>query len=382
MIFLKKRLVSAVLAVFTVCANIRCYALEVSAVSAIAVDALSGDVIYEKNAHQRLPMASTTKIMTALCAIENGDMDDIVKVHPSSVGVEGSSMYLGHDEEISLLNLIYGLMLSSGNDAAVAIAMHISGSVESFAQLMNDTAKRIGANNTNFKNPNGLDDKDHFTTAYDLALITRYALKNPDFAEIVATENKKIPWQGREYDRNLKNHNKLLRMYEGCNGVKTGFTKKSGRCLVSGARREGFNVVAVTLNAPDDWRDHIRMLDYAFDRYENNQFLKAGEYLRSVNVSDGVSDKVRAVAETDFFVPGKNGVLPDVEVRYEIDDNTEAPVEYGRPLGKVIFLKNGAVIGEVNAISSETCARVERKSFLSSIKKIFTRFVFMYRRTC
>ena len=185
-------------------------ALSVSAKSAVLIDFYSGDVLFEKNASQRLSMASTTKIMTAICAIENADLSEVVTVDKRAVGVEGSSMYLGYGEKITVENLVYGLMLSSGNDAAVALALHVSGSVENFARLMNDTAEKIGAVNTSFKNPNGLDEEGHYTTAYDLAMITRYAMHNEKFCEIVSSKQKKMPWEGRTYGRTLRNHNKLL----------------------------------------------------------------------------------------------------------------------------------------------------------------------------
>ena len=194
----------------------------VSAKSAVLIDTMTGSVLYEKNAYQKLPMASTTKIMTAICALEAGNLEEPFEVHPAAVGVEGSSIYLAHGETMTLRDLVYGLMLNSGNDAAVAIAMRVSGSVEGFAALMNETAATIGVRDTQFQNPNGLDDPQHYTTAYDLALITRYGMQNAEFAQIVATKSKRIPWQNKENGRLLSNHNKMLSLYEGADGVKTG----------------------------------------------------------------------------------------------------------------------------------------------------------------
>lgn len=359
-----------------------CDAMSISAHSAIVIDRLTGDVIYEKNAYQRRPMASTTKIMTAICALENGDVSDIVKVHPKAVGVEGSSMYLGHGEEISLEDLVYGLMLASGNDAAVAIAMHISGSVEEFASLMNSTAEKIGTKDTNFKNPNGLDDDGHYTTAYDLAMITRYALSNETFAKVVSTWSKKVPWQGRDYGRQLKNHNKLLNMYDGCDGVKTGFTKKSGRCLVSSATRDGISFVAVTLNAPNDWNDHMTMLDYAFENYENKQIIKADEFLCSLKVNNAAVQMLKVVAGKDFFLPVKKGAVPEFEMHFNIPDSIEAPVDFGEVIGNVEIYRKGQLVGLVDAVSRSSLARVEKKTFVTCMKKIFKTFMLMYRRTC
>lgn len=377
-----RKIISVFLAVLCVTGSFECRAIGVSASSAIVIDKMTGEVIYEKNARQRRSMASTTKIMTAICALENGNPEDMVKVHPKAVGVEGSSMYLGHGETVSLSDLVYGLMLASGNDAAVAIAMHISGSVEAFAELMNETARKIGVKDTNFKNPNGLDAQDHYTTAADLAAITRYAMSDKSFCDIVSTWSKKIPWQGRDYDRQLKNHNKLLKMYEGCDGVKTGFTKKSGRCLVSSATREGFQVIAVTLNAPDDWNDHISMLNYAFDNYECKPVLKVGEYVRGVQAVNGACDIVKAVTEKGFDIPVKNGSQPDVEIKYNIADKVEAPVNFGDSLGNAEIYYKGSLIGSVEIVSASSCARVEPKTYIRSISKILRAYFLMYRRTC
>ena len=200
--FLRNKIVTALLCMSLCAVVMPACAMNLSAKSAVVLDVQTGMVLYNKNADAKMPMASTTKIMTAICALENGNLNDIVEVHPSAVGVEGSSMYLGHGEKITLENLVYGLMLASGNDAAVSIAMHISGSVDEFANLMNDTARKIGALNTSFKNPNGLDAEGHYTTAHDLALITRYGMESVEgFADIVSTYEKKMPCQGRDYDR-------------------------------------------------------------------------------------------------------------------------------------------------------------------------------------
>lgn len=232
-----------------------------SASFAVAIDAQTGRILYEKNAHGRHSMASTTKIMTAIVALEHGNLDDVVTVSPAAAATEGSSMYLSPGEKITLGNLLYGLMLPSGNDAAMAIGEHVGGDIPGFAAMMNETAQKIGAVNTQFQNPSGLDAEGHYSTAYDMAIITRYAMKNPAFAEIVQTKKKMVPWEGKQWDRTLENHNKLLSMYEGCIGVKTGYTKKTGRCLVSAAQRGGMTVICVTLADPNDWagpRRHLR----------------------------------------------------------------------------------------------------------------------------
>ena len=229
----------------------------VSAKSAILINADTGAVLYAKNEKERLPMASTTKIMTALIALETAALDDrCVTITDEMVRVEGSSMGLQAGDQLSLTSLAAGMLVVSGNDAANSVAIAISGSKEDFAEKMNRRAKDIGMNDTHFVTPSGLDDEAHYSTAYDMALLATIALANPDFAEIVKEKKYTIPYISPEQSRRFSNHNRLLSMYEGCIGVKTGFTKKSGRCLVSAAERDGIRLVAVTLNAPDDWNDH------------------------------------------------------------------------------------------------------------------------------
>lgn len=255
----------AALLIFSLLITQNAIAVDLSARAAALIDGKSGKVLFEKNKDERLPMASTTKIMTGLLACESKKMKKVVTVSPVASGTEGSSLWLEPGEKQTLENLTYGLMLRSGNDAAVAIAEYLGGSTEAFALMMNERAKKIGVQNTGFQNPNGLDAEGHFTTAYDLALISREAMKNKKFRKIVSTKSKTIPWESSEWDRSLTNHNKMLWRYEGCNGIKTGFTKKSGRCLVTSAKRGKTELICVTLNAPDDWNDHTKMLDYGFE---------------------------------------------------------------------------------------------------------------------
>ncbi|HWR19998.1 MAG TPA: D-alanyl-D-alanine carboxypeptidase family protein, partial [Clostridia bacterium] len=219
------------------------------AVSAILLEAGTGKVLYEKNAYIKLPMASTTKVMTAILALECCALSDTVTVTEDAYGTEGSSIYLELEEKMSVEDLLYGLMLNSGNDAAVALAVHIGGSLEGFANLMNAKAREIGANNTNFVTPHGLPNGDHYTTAYDLALISAYALKNEDFCTIVGTTYHRTTTGN--FQRTFKNKNKLLWQYEGGNGIKTGYTKAAGKCLSFAAQREGMQLIGVVLNCPD-----------------------------------------------------------------------------------------------------------------------------------
>lgn len=323
------------------------------AVSAVLIESGANTVIYEKNARKKMPMASTTKIMTALCALENADPNKTVNIDSRAVGVEGSSIYLAKGEKMTLRELIYGLMLHSGNDAAVAIAYAVSGGIDEFADLMNKTAARIGAADTHFENPNGLDSDNHYTTAYDLAIITSYALKNREFAKVVSTYEMNISGGDRGYDRKLRNHNKLLRLYDGCTGVKTGFTKRCGRCLVSSAKRGGTELVAVTLNDGNDWQDHAAMLDYGFAETKEVCVLHKGDYLQSVSVHGGTAENCNAVCAEDLYVTQLKSDTAKPEIFYEIEPSVNAPVEYGDRLGTVGVKVGGRRGRSVDAVAAE-----------------------------
>ncbi len=239
----------------------------VSASGAILMEAQSGTVLYAKEADTPRPMASTTKIMTAYVALCHGDPDQMVSVDPRAVGVEGSSVYLKAGEVLPLRELLYAVLLSSANDAAAAVAYAVAGSIEDFAQLMNAQVQAWGLTQTHFVNPHGLDAEGHQTTPRELAQITRHALQNETFAAMVSTYRHTMERQ--DSVRVLINHNRLLRTCEGVIGVKTGYTKRCGRCLVSAAERNGVRMIAVTLNAADDWKDHELLFQYGFSQYEN-----------------------------------------------------------------------------------------------------------------
>ncbi len=237
--------------------------ISLSAENAILIDQQTGDVLFEQNAHHKQSIASITKIMTAIIAIESGQMDEMAKVSRNAIHTEGSSIYLEESEKMNLTDLVYGLMLRSGNDAAIAIAEHIGGSEEGFVFLMNEKARWLGMTNTNFENPHGLEDEHHYSTAYDMALLMQYAMNDPQFQKISNTTS----YTATTRSYGWKNKNKLLtHLYEYCTGGKTGYTKKAGRTLVSTAENNGHQLIAVTLNAPDDWNDHIQLFSYGFDR--------------------------------------------------------------------------------------------------------------------
>lgn len=306
-----------------------------SAQSAFLMEAENGTTVYEKNAHTRLPMASTTKIMTALVALELAAPDTVIAVDGSAVGTEGSSIYLCEGEKLTLEELLYALMLESANDAAVAIAIGVSGSLDSFVDAMNTKATALGLSDTHFANPHGLDAEAHYTTAYELAVIAREALKNPLLKTIVSTRKTTISHQNTDGVRLLVNHNKMLRLYDGCIGVKTGYTQKSGRCLVSAAERNGVVMIAVTIDSPDDWNDHTKLLDFGFSNYRSVELCPADFHLclpvvgsKEAYVTLGVAQGVSAT------LPNEAGVI---EQTIQCPRHLFAPVKEGDVCGRMLF---------------------------------------------
>lgn len=322
--------------------------------------------IYTKNENERLAMASTTKIMTALVALENIPLDTPLEIPREAVGIEGSSLYLEEGEILTAKSLLYGLMLGSANDAAAALAIEISGSVEEFAKLMNERAEKIGLSDTSFKNPHGLDSEGHYTTAHDLAKIAAEALKNENFKEISSSYKKTL--ESSEKTRLVVNHNKLLKSYEGCIGVKTGYTKKSGRSLVSAAERDGLTLIAVTIDAPDDWRDHRELLDFGFSLLEKRALAVEGEYKFNLPVFDGEESFV-SVSNKDSLYKIFNKNDNDFNVNIKLNRYTAAPVSEGAVLGELIFSKDGEELARLPLTADKTINKRERKGFFSFFKK-------------
>lgn len=340
----------------------------VSAKAAVLIEQSSGQILFGKNETQRLPMASTTKIMTAIVALEHGNPEDIVTVSKEAAYTEGSSMYLHVGEEIRLESLLYGLMLNSGNDAAIAIAEHISGSADAFADLMNETAAKIGVKDTSFRNPNGLDAEGHFTTAYDLAMITRYGLSNPAFQEIVRTKTKAVELDGRAGGRILSNHNKMLKLYPGCDGVKTGFTKKCGRCLVSSATRDGMQLIAVTLNAPDDWNDHTYLLNYGFHTYK---MLLMTVPDQEIEVQNGQSLLYVIPKEpAKLLIKKQEESLYCLEIQW--NERLKAPIKENQSVGKAIVYKDNKVVEKILLIAQNKVEPlIPKTSYMEILRKFF-----------
>ncbi len=337
-----KKWISILLCIMILFLTSKCYGVTyVSAEAAILIEKNSARVLYEKNPDKRLPMASTTKIITAITVLEKEDIDlgKIVEVSENAANTEGSSMYLEKGEKLTIKELLYGLMLQSGNDAAVALSEAVSGSKEEFVKLMNEKVREIGTKNTNLTNPNGLPDDEHYSTARDMARITSYAMANKEFCEIVKTKSYKIEGEGKAYPRTLTNHNKLLSMYEGCVGVKTGFTKAAGRCLVSSAIRENMHLICVTLNAPDDWNDHMSLYDYGYSSYKYKRLVSSEVPICTARVNGSEKEEINLYAGSDIHYPVQENERYDVET--EIYPGLSAPLKKGEQAGRIVVNVNG-----------------------------------------
>ncbi|MBR4906493.1 MAG: D-alanyl-D-alanine carboxypeptidase [Clostridia bacterium] len=340
---------------------------DVPAQAAYLIEANSGRVLYAKNETARLPMASTTKIMTALLAVESGRLTEKVTVVQEAVGTEGSSMYLKAGEKISLEDLVYGLMLTSGNDAAVAIACFLDGSTSAFADHMNARAKTLGLSDTHFVTPNGLHDPDHYTTARDLALLGAAALENPFFAEIVRTQYRRT--EGTN-PHTLKNKNRLLWEYEGGIGVKTGYTKAAGKCLVFAAERGEMKLVGAVLNCPTMWNTAKSMLDAGFRDYRIRTFLTR-DTVFTLPVKNGAKKGLSAAPIADILYPTQT----DGSEAYSVEtafDTLAAPVRAGQQVGSVSLLLNGEIVKTVPVVACET---VDEVGFAYYLKKAVLSFL-------
>lgn len=317
---------------------------ELSAHSAIVLCADTGDVLFEKNADERMLIASITKIMTAIVVIENSELDEEIVIKPEWSAIEGSSMYANPGESYTVRELLYGMMLNSGNDAAAALACTVCGDESAFAEKMNEKARELGLSNSSFKNPHGLDEDGHYSTARDMACLTAYCMENEDFKEIASTNCAVIK------DVTYYNHNKLLREYDGCIGVKTGYTMAAGRTLVSCAERDGMRLVCVTLSAPDDWNDHKYLLDKAFSQYRIVSY-RADSFKVSLNVASAIASTAEAVPKHDIVLL--------VDERDSVRVSIEAPqllfaggIE-GEKVGQLCVFVNGALAAQEDLVYTE-----------------------------
>lgn len=347
---------------------------ELSASSAVVICADNGQVLFEKNAYEKRPMASTTKIMTSLLAVEAADADDRdVAITNEMVAVEGSSMGLQIGNVLPISSLAKGMLTVSGNDAANSTAIALGGSLELFADMMNEKAKIIGMKDTNFVTPSGLDDKNHYSTAYDMAILGAYALENKSFFDICSKKKVDILYKEPNEKRVFYNENRMLKRYDGCIGIKTGFTKSSGRCLVSGAQKNDLRLVAVTLNAPDDWSDHEKMLDYGFSAVEavvlnDSRTISiplVGSDYENVNVT--ISQPIKVIVNKN----NKN----NIQKRVYLPKFVYAPVKSGQILGKIEYTLNGKKIAENPLVAKNSADYIKSKGkYLSAIKSCINFF--------
>ena len=363
-VLLKRIAVFAVVFCFFI-GGFKTQGLGVSAKSAILMDGISGRVIYCANEKQRLSMASTTKIMTALLLCENGEFDKEITITPEMVRTEGSSMGLSVGMKLTHRDLLYGMLLTSGNDAANATAVSIGGSIEDFVAMMNKKAEELGLSDTHFDTPSGLDGDTHYTTAYDLVMLTRYALTNEDFSEVCQTKSITLNYGGTSHT--LTNHNRLLFSYEGAVGVKTGFTKKSGRCLVSAARRDNALLIAVTLNDGNDWQDHKSMLDYGFTFISDNPVLFEKENY-NVSVLGGDKESVAAKCEEISFRTHKESTITKKEYVYPF---VYAPIQKGDTVGYIEYYSGDFLVVSQEIIAEENVNAVLPPTFWQRVKVSF-----------
>ncbi len=340
-----------------------CRVEAISAEKAIVLDAQTGRVLYEKQADSRSLIASTTKIMTALVVCEQCNVLDRMRIPKEAVGIEGSSMYLQEGEVLTIQDLLYGMMLHSGNDAAVALAIYCGGTVEGFSELMNDKARSLGLSDTHFENPNGLDSPSHYSTARDLAVLAAYAMDNPIFAQTVSTKSVRVG------ERTLNNHNKLLWRFAGADGVKTGYTKAAGRILVSSATRNGRRLIVATINAPSDWSDHVSLLEDGFSRYSPCCIVSEGECLGTIEVAGGVSKYVELLAAEDYSYSLTEN--EDVQILLQQPGFVYAPVVRGQSAGHAYVCVDGQPVGKVPLTYGQTVEQEELQQKVSLWKKLF-----------
>ncbi len=363
--------------------------LNLSGEGAILIDGETGQILYEKNSHMQLQPASTTKIMTGILAIENGNMDDIATIDQEIVNLtDGSHIALEPDEQIRFEDLLNALLIESANDAALAIAKHISGSIDEFVKLMNTKAKEIGALNTNFVNPNGLTADNHVTTAYDLSLMAKYAMENDAFRKIVCNYTYTIPVTNKKSEtRYLKSANKLLYStqkinvdgkivpikYEGINGVKTGYTVAAQNCLVASAERGNQKLIAVSLkaNGREVYSDIHKLLNYGFNNYEKVNIAFKDQFIDNINIIDGQNPSVAGILKDNLSVSLPKGSIDKIDKKVFIDENIEAPIKKGQALGKVEYYLQGQLLGQSDIIST---IDVEKNPTANIIDKIFSKW--------
>lgn len=350
----------------------------VNAKAAVLMDAQTGRVLYARNMHRRLPQASTTKITTAILAIEKGDLDKKVRISRHAASTGEATMGLRSGEVLSVRDLLYGMLLQSGNDAAVAIAEAVGGSEKRFVRLMNQFVAKVGAKNTHYVNPHGLHDPEHYSSAYDLALITRYALQFPEFRKIVSTRMQPVVRQGWSRPQLIKNKNRLLtgddEYYPYADGVKPGYTSPAGNCLVSSATRDGWTLIAVVLNSWDVYGESKKLLEWGFSSFKRKVLVEKNIVVDLVKVEKGREDTVIVVTAEDLFVPLLGREKGKIEKRVVLPDKVTAPVRKGERLGEMQVFYDGKKIAAVDLVAAEA---VKERSYLAAIwQALISLFVF------
>lgn len=365
-------MISALLVIPIFSVNVSAAEVSTSAGAYVLYCANNGEIIASHNENEKMKMASTTKIMTTLLTLEEAASNDRRVMFTKDMVAEGSSMYLGLGEVVMLSDLASGMMMASGNDAANAAAITISGSIEDFAELMNNRAKQIGMTSTHFVTPSGLDDDEHYSTAYDMALLMAYALENEQFANVTSQKSISIQFQKPSEKKNTyQNHNKLLSMYEYCIGGKTGYTKSAGRCLVSASKKDGLTLIAVTLSDPDDWDDHIALYNYGFDKYSAIDTDDSDADL-SVDIVGGTADNIKVYSEYKPYAVVSAEDADKVVREVYLPQFVYAPVKKGEQVGMVVYSLDGKVVSQ-NPLYAEQSVDVQKnqKTIFDYIKELF-----------
>lgn len=363
-------LILCFISVFSVCV-FDAEAIGTSAEAHVLIDADTGLVLSSSNENKKMKMASTTKIMTSLLALEEAEKENSVVTFREEMSAEGSSMYLSVGDKLRLTDLAAGMMMASGNDAANATALYIGESFENFARLMNNRAEEIGMKNTNFVTPSGLDDEEHYSTAYDMALLMREAMKSESFAELSSCTEKTVEFvYPDDKVTTYANHNRLLKSYSYCTGGKTGYTEAAGRCLVSSAEKDGVSLIAVTLNAPDDWDDHKALYEYGFSLYTKVTFDERSTAFK-VKVSGGEQDFLTASVDEALSVSVPAKRINDIEKKIYLPTFVFAPVKEGDIVGKITYTLDGVELIKTDIKVSATVSEKPQPNFFSWLLSIF-----------
>lgn len=352
--------------------------VKINARSAIVYDRKYKKILYEKNINEKVPNASTTKMLTAIVAYENADMDEVVIVTKKAANTGGSRLGLRTNDKVTLGDLMKGLLLCSGNDAAVAIAEHVGGSEEMFCEMMNEKAKEIGALNTNFVTPHGLDRENHYSTAYDLALIADYALDIPYIANIVAKRTETIKING--VSKNLNTTNEMLSMYDGANGVKTGYTSKAGRCLVTSATNENWQLISVVLGCDTkNFRtsDSIKILDYSFDSYEFFDIASVVKEKYSILVEKSKNLDYNMFFDEEYILPMNQDEIAGLQVKYDLKTNFIAPVKMNEKIGDISIYCGDLLLKKFEIINRTEILRKTPLDYIKMISKNICKYLKM-----